>query len=128
MIKIIREGNEVEHQEFNLIFDTNPTGGYSFPCNHLGEVDESILSDCAKVNLESCRNGEVKTIRPPYVRECIWHQFQFAVGECEECGEEVELRPDYEGLCYCACGKCYNSAGQSIRPRSEWEERYDDDY
>lgn len=50
-----------------------------------------------------------------------------AIGECA-CGEEVRLEPDNEGLCYCYCGKCYNSAGQSIRPRSQWEERYEDDY
>jgi hypothetical protein len=128
MIKIIREQKEVEYHEFNLRFDTSPTGGYSFPCNNLGVVDEDALSESAKINLAACRNGEVNAIRPHYVQERIWFEFQFAVGECEECGLLVELRPDYEGLCYCDCGKCYNSAGQSIRPRSEWEERWDDDY
>jgi len=51
-----------------------------------------------------------------------------AVGRCD-CGEEVTLQVDFEGLCYCHCGATYNGAGQRIRPRSQWEERHDwDDY
>ena len=34
----------------------------------------------------------------------------------------------YDGYyhCYeCDCGKCYNAAGQTLAPRSEWQHEYD---
>ena len=123
MIRIIRE-SKVEHfQELSLNYDTNRYGGYSFPCNAKGEVNLDELSDAAKFNYELCTTGQVETIRPPYVHERTWTDYSPAIGECY-CGGEVELKGDHEGLCYCHCGACYNSAGQAIRPRSEWEEDY----
>jgi hypothetical protein len=119
MIRIIREGRIQHNTEYTLTFDTSRTGGFAFPCDHKGRL--MPLSHEAHVNYERCRSGEVQTIRPPYVKERTWTEYIPAVGECY-CGAEIELRPDNEGLCYCYCGKTYNSAGQEIRPRSEWEE------
>ena len=121
MIRIIKEAQIVHHVEHSLNFDTSPSGGYSFPCNERGVVD--VLNKTAQSNFEKCLSGEIKTIRPPYVYGREWTENQSAIGECY-CGAEVELRGDSEGLCYCHCGACYNVAGQSIRPRSEWEENY----
>lgn len=125
MIKIIREAQTAYHVQYYINFDITSSGGYSFPCNHDGEPIG--LSEVAMANLEKCRSGEVKTYRPPYIKEVAWASHSPAIGECH-CGGEVEMSPDNEGLCYCSCGAIYNTAGQSIRPRSEWEERYDDDY
>lgn len=121
MIRIIKEAQIVHHVEHSLNFDTSPSGGYSFPCDHKGQVID--LRPEGRQNYERCVSGEVKTIRPAYVHEREWTEYQSAIGECY-CGAEVELRGDSEGLCYCHCGACYNVAGQSIRPRSEWEENY----
>jgi hypothetical protein len=125
MIRIIKEAEIIHRVELSLNFDTSRTGGYSFPCDSTGKVDaEKIaLNPAAIQNYERCISGEVKTIRPPYVQERTWTEHIPAIGECF-CGGEVELSPDSEGLCYCHCGECYNSAGQHIRPRSEWEENY----
>ena len=125
MIRIIREAKTSHHVEYSLNFDTSPSSGYFFPCDQDGNVKD--LNPAAQKNYERCLSGEVQTIRAPYIHERIWAEQEPAVGECY-CGAEVELSPDSEGLCYCHCGQCYNAAGQSIRPRSEWEERYDDDY
>lgn len=125
MIRIIREAR-IEHcTEYSLNFDTDRNGGYAFDCNHKGEVFD--MSPEGQRNYQRCLSGEVKTIRPAYIRERNYTKHTYAVGECY-CGAPVELQPDSEGLCYCHCGQGYNTAGQSIRPRSEWEERYEDDY
>lgn len=121
MIRIIKEASVQHHVEYSLNFDTSRGGGYSFPCDYRGEV--LPLNPTAQTNYARCISGEVQTIRPPYVHERQWTEYVHAIGECF-CGAEVELNPDSEGLCYCHCGQCFNAAGQSIRPRSEWEESY----
>lgn len=94
-------------------------------------VDENnqLLAGCAdllKENYERIKSGELKvgepilrrigyTIKHPEVREC-------------KCGDELEMNYDSDGITFCHCGRSYNPAGQELRPRSEWEERYDDDY
>jgi len=125
MIRIIKEASISHHVEHSLNFDTSTSGGYSFPCDHTGKVHE--LNPAAQKNYELCISGEVKTIRPAYVQERTWTEHMPATGECY-CGAPVELRGDNEGLCYCHCGECYNAAGQHIRPRSEWEENYNDNF
>lgn len=121
MIRIIKEASVRHHVEHSLNFDTSRGGGYSFPCDYRGEV--LPLNPAAQTNYARCISGEVQTIRPPYVHERQWTEYVHAIGECF-CGAEVELNPDSEGLCYCHCGQCFNATGQSIRPRSEWEESY----
>lgn len=56
-------------------------------------------------------------LRYPY-RHCV----------CDRCNREVSL----EGMDYghgydCPCGQIYNGFGQRLAPRSQWEDRYDDD-
>ena len=109
MIRIIREGKTTHHEEFSLEFE-----GYSFPCDHLGKL--------LPLSPEAQKNFDKQTGSGEFV-ERYWSEYEHPIGECY-CGAEIELRPDSEGLCYCYCGKCFNSAGQGIRPRSEWEENY----
>lgn len=113
--------------EYAINFDTNTNGGYSFECDENGKVNIEGFSSIALENYNKCINGEIKTIKPPYIKTYSRRVYNPAVATCD-CGEEIELDVDSEGLCYCNCGNCYNGAGQSIRPRSEWEERYDDNY
>lgn len=43
-----------------------------------------------------------------------------------DCGYVLEL---YDPLTNeCECGRLYNGGGQSLRPESEWEEQYDEEY
>lgn len=43
------------------------------------------------------------------------------------CGAEVDLECRGDSQCE-QCGQLFNAVGQMLRPESEWEERYDDDY
>lgn len=125
MIKIIKPRREVFVEEFYLAFKTDQHSGYYFPCTSRGEVVE--LAPEAKSNYEKCVRGEIKTICTPFVKHERSSHIESAIGECE-CGQHFDMDIDNEGICYCYCGKSYNGAGQSIRPRSEWEEQYDDNY
>jgi hypothetical protein len=125
--KIIKPSQREFFVEHSLNYDTSSNGGFSFPCDAHGHVDLSSFSDAAKHNYQQCLDGMVGAIRAPYVSEREYSRLTQAIAECE-CGKQFEMDTDSEGLCYCHCGKCYNASGQSIRPRSEWEERYEDDY
>jgi hypothetical protein len=125
--KILKPSKREFFVEYSLKYNTSNNGGFSFPCDAQGHVDLSILSDAAKHNYHQCLDGMVGAIRAPYVQEREFSRLAMAIAECE-CGKQFHMDIDGEGLCYCHCGKCYNIAGQSIRPRSEWEERYEDDY
>ena len=122
-IKTIRERENVVTIEHNLIFKTTNKNFYSFPCDHSGKLLEDKVSEAASVNYEKLMTGEIP-YTTSYVQEREYWNLTPAVGECTKCSEEVVLEPDNEGLCYCSCGACYNASGQSIRPRSEWEENY----
>lgn len=125
MLKVIRESYEELIEEYNLFFETKKGSGFSFPCDKDGNVKP--LSEAAIPNYEKCISGEIATIRPAYVQDWSRTYRHPKVCKCD-CGLELEMYADGEGLVYCYCGRCYNTAGQSIRPRSEWEERYEDDY
>jgi len=51
-----------------------------------------------------------------------------ATGLCT-CGNIINFM---ERDCYdtieCSCGKLYNSSGQSLKPRNQWEENMEEDY
>jgi hypothetical protein len=49
-----------------------------------------------------------------------------ATGTCP-CGREVELYRDYGHGIDCRCGRTYNMSGQELAPRSQWDDRYDED-
>lgn len=125
--KIIKHSEREFFVEHSLNYDTSSTGGFSFPCDAYGHVDLNTFSDAAKHNYQQCVDGMVGATGPAYITEREFSRLLPAIAECE-CGQRFEMHTDSEGLCYCYCGKCYNGAGQSIRPRSEWEEIYEDDY
>lgn len=125
MLKTIKESYQELHTAYEIQFDIGGGRAYSFPCDKDGNV-ESLPPEAVE-NYKKCMSGEINTTQPPYVKDWSWLVTHPRVCECE-CGLELEMYADSDGLVYCNCGKCYNWAGQSIRPRSEWEERYDDDY
>lgn len=125
MLKVIRESYEELIEDYQLFFETKKGSGYSFPCDKDGNVKP--LSDVAIPNYEKCISGDIATIRPAYVQDWSRTYRHPKVCKCH-CGRELEMYGDGEGLVYCECNRCYNTAGQSIRPRYEWVEQYEDDY
>lgn len=123
-LEVIEEARTEREYSYQLYFPTFSSGGYSFPCDRDGNVLE--LNPAAESNYQKCISGEIET-KDCYVVDYVKHYSIPKKCRCT-CGNELEMYPDSEGLVYCYCGSTYNGQGQSIRPRSEWEERYEDDY
>lgn len=126
MLKLIKQKERVFIEDYYLNFDVTIGGGFSFPCDKSGKVNTNHLTPEAKENLRKCLE-EIKTITPPYVVDYSYWDEIPEVRECR-CGEPIDWRWDSEGIVYCDCGKMFNTSGSELRPRSEWEEQYDDDY
>lgn len=126
-LKIITGRERKEHVEYRRCFEwKGKSGGFSFPCDQYGNILPG-LAPSGDENIRCCRDGTydvhdmgVVTYRNSYV--------QPAIGLCA-CGHELELVGDERGYGIdCVCGRIYNSAGQELAPRNQWEESYDDDY
>jgi hypothetical protein len=125
-LKVLRESYRELQEEYALQCDIGNGSSYVFDCDKDGNVEKLIHPDSVS-NYEKCVSGQIKTIRPPYVKD--WSRWVTHPMVCEcHCGQELPMYHDYEGIVYCNCGKMFNTAGQELRPRSQWEERYDDDY
>lgn len=60
------------------------------------------------------------------ITNCGWWLKTPAHGTCT-CGEEVWLDHDSGHGIDCSCGRIYNQSGQELAPRSQWEDRWDED-
>jgi len=124
-LKVLRESYRELQEEYALEFEVGEGSWLSFPCDKDGNVKP--LTPEGLSNYEKCMSGEIKTTEPPYVKD--WSRWVTHPKVCEcHCGQELPMYHDSEGMVYCGCGKTFNTSGQELRPRSEWEERYDDDY
>ena len=53
-----------------------------------------------------------------------------ATGKCEVCGRKIDFHfrnADSTGAVDCECGAIYNTSGQRLQPRDQWEEPIDED-
>ena len=91
--------------------------GFAFECNEKGEVDIDKLNSVALQSVTNCLVGE-KVIDQGVVAY-PWRRTIPAIGECDYCGEQVELHGFTNT---CECGIDYNMSGQSLYHRSNWGE------
>lgn len=128
MAKLIRRSEITEHVHYLLCFDVyEPGGGFAFPCDAAGGVDEENLNSDARANLARCRAGDefrygdgtVGRAGKPYVQTFRSRSKRPAVYECEACGAELECDAFTNT---CGCGADYNWAGQRLAPREQWGE------
>lgn len=118
------------HSKFTVIEDyalsyewrNSPGSGFSFPCDKDGNRYPNPGSD---ENYENCVNGTydveflgIADYSRPYTEP--------AYGQCE-CGRTVYLDRDFGHGIDCNCGRIYNMSGSELNPRSQWEERWEDD-
>ena len=117
-MEIVQRSHHTYVERYALLFAWNdtPKAGFSFPCTKEGIV-ESGLPLPAQDNLKKCLSGEY-AVTPQGVVDCSYTYFQASIGRCE-CGEIIELA-DFTNTC--ECGREYNSSGQLLAPRSQWEE------
>ena len=114
--------NEVEEiREYSIEFTyTDDNGGFSFPCNRLGEVLPNI-PQAARDNYIWCLDHPEKFSDFKRFTESV-RRFRRRHGTCS-CGNEVELWDQYYGACECdKCGRWYNLFGQELLAPEYWEE------
>ena len=123
-MKIISEAHKETRNDYGMCYDNlNGGGGYMFECDEKGVIDTAKFNPAALTNYNKCISGEVKTSRPPYIQKYSHEYMVWAVGKCDECGNEVELVPEQGDGIGCVCGSLYNQLGNRLRPRLEWEEK-----
>ena len=120
MLEIISERTRKYEIEYSLDYNIDRDGGYTFPCDENGVVDESGLTECAMENLKWCRDNLDKFESVEVnVRKIEW--VEPAVGLCK-CGSEVRLEDEYMGACECeCCGRWYNLFGQELLSPDKWD-------
>jgi hypothetical protein len=125
-LEMLTRREKIYYTEYRLVFDskTRPGSGYSFPCDKDGVLiqeadnpgrDERFLEVKADENYEFMG---LKEYRHSYIEP--------ASGKCK-CGKIVYLDWDNGHGIDCECGRIYNLSGQELAPRSQWDDRYDDD-
>jgi hypothetical protein len=121
---IVRTSQTVKVEVYALTFEWKamPGAGFSFTCDKKGTLLRDTLPALAQENLEKCLSGEF-AVTSQGVKDYSYTYLEPAQGCCS-CGRIVELA-DFTNTC--DCGLEYNSSGQLLAPRSQWEEPWDDD-
>lgn len=129
MLKNITHREWVDKYEYSHSFswDDCPGAGFSFDCFENGAVDLGSYSEGAKENFWRAIFGlfdKPLTYKGITERDCSY--WEPAYGTCV-CGRRVFLEHDNGHGIDCDCGRIYNMSGQELAPRSQWEDRWDDD-
>src|SRR5262245_6611407 len=124
MSRIIRKSERLSHTNHMLNFDrkAEPGSGYSFPCDAAGVLEP--LGEIAQESYAYCL-AHPEEFDPPHIRTWTNTYRQPAVLLCD-CGTEVELYNPLTNSCS-GCSLEYNMSGQRLAPRSQWEDRWDED-
>ena len=126
MLKNIRRYDPVTVDDYRLCFEWNdtPGAGFSFDCDKNGNVDVASMNPAALENLAGCLF--VYDVSLEGVMNFSYIYEDPPEGICD-CGRTVYLQYDNGHGIDCDCGRIYNLSGQELAPRSQWEERWDDD-
>lgn len=120
MLTIIKERERKSETYYTYDFDIDRSGGFTFPCDENGVVDESKLNEYALDNYKKCMAHPEK-FEWKGVKKHEYSYTEPAIGKCH-CGEEFELISQYMGACECPnCGQWYNIFGQELLPPDQWE-------
>lgn len=131
-IPIISERQHVETRTPFLSFDLGGGSGYSYdltaegsPVNYPSGTYQSG-DDPGAINFVLCCMGWMPGVVGYEFGERVNRYTEPAVGRCH-CGREVYLDGDYGHGIDCECGRIFNMSGQELAPRSQWEDRWDED-
>lgn len=124
-MEIIQRSQRVPVESYSLDFQwKDGPGGFSFPCDKDGNLLMDQIPETARENLEKCLSGEYN-VRSEGVKDYSYSYFQAAIGRCI-CERLVTLEDALTNTCE-GCQRNYNSSGQLLAPRSQWEEPWDID-
>jgi hypothetical protein len=115
-------------EEFALSYEwrDDPGAGFSFPCDRGGN---RFPKDTSQENYDFCVAEAAKPDGKVVYCGVVDYSRDYrhpAQGTCT-CGRTVYLYADYGHGIDCDCGRIYNMSGQELAPRSQWEERWDED-
>ena len=131
MLANIVKGKRVIVTEWRRQFDWEgeTNWGFAFPCTEEGVLLPDTTPLCYE-NYEACLRGEVdgRKIVDRGVTKFEHSYWQPGHGICV-CEATVVLDGDTrgEGIDCPGCNRIYNSVGQQLAPRSQWEESVDAD-
>lgn len=120
-----RERVEVVTYSREYRYRDMPGAGFGFTSDEYGHVKIDSLQPAGLDNYRKCQDGTYDVVDRG-VQEYRSSYVEPGEGKCQ-CGRTVVLSGDRfgEGI-DCECGRIYNSAGQELRPRSQWEENGED--
>lgn len=114
---ILKISRRIRRRTFSLFFELKDCkgSGFSFPCDKRG--NPRILSGRMRTSLEHCKNN-IKAFKDPVVLINDHSYLEPAELQCV-CGKVVILADPLTNEC--ECGLLYNSIGQRLAPRSQWD-------
>jgi hypothetical protein len=134
MLKIIKQRECVEHEEFFLDFrhKATPSAGFGIPCDAGGVCIGNEYRSAEQDRAHAAQLRADPTIEFVGIGRHAWRYWEPAVAECV-CGRKIHLDGDTD----CACGRLFNTFGQELNPNwtymdaienGEGDPRFDDDY
>lgn len=123
MIKDYKEPWVEEIVECEIVFYSEPGGGYAFPADENGNVLFDQMGEPARKNYEwALQHPEKFPYRFNKLDKCTRRYRNPASGICH-CGERIDLRDEYLGACECpCCGQWWNLFGQELNNPETWSE------
>lgn len=133
MLEIIKQRELAHHEDYRLhyVWKSDNGAGFGFPCdaqgNRIKTPEETSFAD---ENFALCLRESAKPdglITFEGIQDLSSEYWEPAEGKCK-CGSTVYLEGDYgHGIDCPGCNRVYNMSGQELAPRSQWEDRWDDD-
>lgn len=124
-LEIISPRQRKNYERFGLSFDYGSGGGWCFDCDEDGQLLE--VGPFAKMGMTIAINDFLDGKASMAILTFKSQYTEPAIGKCV-CGAEVVLYDDYgHGIDCDGCGRIYSSLGSELRPRSQWEDYYDED-
>lgn len=112
---------------WNLVWERFDRSGYRYECSPLGHVDVSRMAPEGYISYHDCLAGTDPDLIGPTLTTFSYRHLEQTQLACP-CGTTFSHSPDEYGADACpSCGQLYNSAGQALRPMSEWEEPLDEE-
>jgi hypothetical protein len=126
-LTILSRGERKYSTSQYLHFDRGDGSGYCFDLT--ADATTPVFEDPDGPGIKNfalCALGVMPTITGYHFEEYTNSWWEPTVGRCA-CGREVVLEGDHGHGIDCECGRIYNGSGQELAPRSQWEDRWDED-
>jgi hypothetical protein len=121
-MQIIQKSRDIRVESYFLDFrwKNDPGGGFAFPCTKEGVILSEEMHPEGLAHLEKCQDGTYDVLAKG-VQDYSYTYHEHAQGLCSACSTIVKLI-GFTNTCE-KCGWEYNSCGQLLAPREQWDPR-----